>query len=88
MPFQRRVGDVRVLNAGSTGMPFGAPAAQWLLLSAANVQFRHTRYDLAAAAARIRATAYPQAVDFAENNVLNPPSEEPMLELFSDASRQ
>jgi len=32
MQFERSIGKVRVLNAGSIGMPFGKPGAYWLLL--------------------------------------------------------
>lgn len=85
MPFDRAVGGIRVVNAGSVGMPFGEPGADWLLLGP-DVQLRHTAYDLAAAAARIRGTSYPQAREFAENNVLRPPSEREMLEAFSKAA--
>ncbi|HLX06909.1 MAG TPA: metallophosphoesterase family protein [Thermoanaerobaculia bacterium] len=81
MQFDRRIGAVRVLNAGSVGMPFGEPGAYWLLLGPA-VEPRHTLYDLAAAAERIRATAYPQAAEFAAGNVLRPPGEEAMLAAF------
>jgi predicted phosphodiesterase len=81
MQFDRTIGETRVVNAGSVGMPFGAPGAYWLLLGP-GVQLRHTPYDLATAAGRIRATAYPQAEEFAEHNVLQPPSEEKMLEAF------
>jgi putative phosphoesterase len=81
MPFDRMIGPVRVLNAGSVGMPYGPPGAEWLLLESA-VQFRHTDYDLGQAAARIRATAYPQAEAFAAENVLQPPSEAEALEVF------
>lgn len=82
MQFDRRVGRIRVVNAGSVGMPFGDPRAQWLLLGPA-VELRRTRYDLAKAAERIRATDYPQAEDFAAHSVLEPPSEQAMLEVFS-----
>lgn len=82
MQFDRTVGRTRVLNAGSVGMPFGEPGADWLLLGP-DVQFRHTPYDLAQAAEDVRNTGYPQAWDFAENNILNPPSEAKMLKLFS-----
>lgn len=82
MQFDRRVGDVRVLNAGSVGMPFGDPGADWLLMGP-DVQLRHTPYDFSEAAERIRATRYPQAQDFAANNVLQPPSEAEMLEAFA-----
>jgi len=84
MQFDRMVGTVRVVNAGSVGMPFGEPGADWLLLGP-DVQLRHTRYDLAKAAEQIRDTGYPQAHDFAANNVLQPPSETKMLDLFTRA---
>jgi len=81
MQFDRRVGHTRVVNAGSVGMPFGEPGADWLLLGP-DIQFRHTAYDLAHAAERIRITDYPQAQDFAARNILNPPTEQEMLEIF------
>jgi hypothetical protein len=84
MQFDRTIGETRVVNAGSVGMPFGAPGAYWLLLGP-GVELRHTPYDLAKAAGRIRATQYPQAEAFAERNVLEPPSEEKMLEAFGRA---
>jgi hypothetical protein len=65
-------------------MPFGEPGAYWLLLGP-EVELRYTRYDLAKAAERIRATKCPQAEDFAMRNVLQPPSEKEMLGAFSRA---
>lgn len=82
MQFDRTIGRVRVLNAGSVGMPFGEPGADWLLLGS-EVEFRHTAYDLARAAECIRETKYPQAHDFAARNVLHPPTEQEMLEAFT-----
>lgn len=84
MQFDRMIGRIRVVNAGSVGMPFGAPGADWLLLGP-NIQLRHTLYDFAKAAERIRDTKYPQAQDFATRNVLQPPSEGEMLEAFARA---
>jgi putative phosphoesterase len=84
MQFDRRIGKIRVVNAGSVGMPFGEPGADWLLLGP-GVQLRHTPYDLTKAAERIRGTKYPQAQDFAAHNVLQPPSEKEMLEVFTRA---
>jgi predicted phosphodiesterase len=81
MQFDRTVGAIRVLNAGSVGMPFGEPGAYWLLLGP--VELRRTRYDLAKAAERIRETRYPQAEDFAARNVLEPPPEEKTLEALA-----
>jgi predicted phosphodiesterase len=84
MQFDRMIGRTRVVNAGSVGMPFGEPGAYWLLLGP-DVQLRHTAYDFAKAAERIRASSYPQAEDFAAHNVLQPPSEKQMIEAFSKA---
>ncbi len=84
MQFDRMVGKIRVVNAGSVGMPFGKPAATWLLLET-NVQFRETTYDLAIAAERMQNTNFPQAEDFTAHYILRPPSEEMMLEIYSKA---
>ena len=76
------IGNIRVLNAGSVGMPFGEPGAYWLLIGP-DIQLRRTSYDLAKAAERIRETKYPQAQEFASGNVLRPLSEEKTLEAFA-----
>ena len=81
MQFDRMIGRARVVNAGSVGMPYGDPAAYWLLLGP-GVELRRTSYDLERAAERVRATKYPQAGDFANNDVLHPRSEREMLELL------
>jgi predicted phosphodiesterase len=85
MQFDRMVGATRVVNAGSVGMPFGRPGADWLLLSG-NIQLQHTSYDLASAADRVRATQYPQAEEFAARSILEPPSEEEMVRAFTNIS--
>lgn len=82
MPFDRMVGPTRVVNAGSVGMPYGRPGADWLLLGP-DVRPRHTDYDLNRAAGRITATSYPQAAEFAARHVLKPPSEGEILALFA-----
>jgi predicted phosphodiesterase len=73
MQFDRRVNGIRVVNAGSVGMPYGDPGAYWALLGP-DVELRHTDYDLEAAAARVRASGFPLADDFADTNVLRPAS--------------
>jgi predicted phosphodiesterase len=87
MQFDRRVDATRVVNAGSVGMPFGEPGACWLLMDPA-VAFRRTSYDLAKAAARIQATSYPGADEFAQHNVLQTPSEAEALAVFSKMELQ
>jgi predicted phosphodiesterase len=49
MQFDRRVGDVRVINAGSVGMPFGPRGAHWLSFGP-SVEFQRTPYDFQGAA--------------------------------------
>ncbi len=84
MQFDRRIGQTRVVNAGSAGMPFGDPGADWLLLGP-GVELRHTSYDLEQAAELIRSTKYPQAEEFVARNLLHTPSEEEMLKIFARA---
>ena len=84
MQFDRNVGNIRVVNAGSVGMPFGKPGAYWLLLGS-EIEMRRTEYALAEAAGRIRSTAYPQAEDFALRNVMQVPSESAMLEAWASS---
>ncbi|MCU1382985.1 MAG: metallophosphatase family protein [Acidobacteria bacterium] len=84
MAFDRMVGRVRVVNAGSVGMPFGEPGAYWLLLGP-HVELRRTAYDFAKAADRVRATDYPQAEEFAARNILAPPAEAAILAAFAHA---
>lgn len=81
MQFDRMVGKTRVVNAGSVGMPFGEPGAEWLLLGP-EIQLQHTNYDRAKAATRIRNTGYPQIPEF---DMLQPPSEAKMLERYERA---
>jgi predicted phosphodiesterase len=85
MQFDRIVGTTRVVNAGSVGMPFGEPGAYCLLLGP-NAQLRRTAYDVEQAAERIRRTSYPQAEEFAAHSVLQPPTEQQMLDLFTRAA--
>jgi hypothetical protein len=85
MPFDRMIGKVRVVNAGSVGMPFGKTGADWLLIGP-DVGHRNTSYNLDQAAERIRSTHYPLAREFAEKSVLDPPSEEDMLRVLTHAS--
>jgi predicted phosphodiesterase len=83
MQFDRMLGGVRVVNAGSVGMPYGKAGAYWLLLEP-GINLRHTRHDLGRAVERIRNTNYPQAQEFAVH-LTQPQSEKEMLELFSKA---
>jgi putative phosphoesterase len=83
MQFERCIGNLRILNAGSVGMPYAdGPGAYWLLLSSEGYAFRRTAYDGEAAAREIRASGFPQAQEFAEENVLKVPSAAEATEVF------
>jgi predicted phosphodiesterase len=82
MQLDRRVGDHRVVNAGSVGMPYEAqPGAYWALLGP-DVELRRTDYDLEAAAARMRATGAPDVEEFVAENVLTVPTAEEAIQVF------
>lgn len=84
MQFDRMVGEVRVVNAGSVGMPFGTPGAHWLLIDDAP-HLRRTDYDTNAAARLVRQTPYPDAERLAAM-IVTPPSEDTMLATFDAAA--
>lgn len=73
MQFDRDVGGLRVVNPGSVGMPYGEPGAYWAMLGP-GVELRRTDYDREAAAGRIRAKSWPDAEQFAAENVITVPS--------------
>ena len=83
MQFERRVGDLRILNAGSVGMPYAdQPGAYWLLLGPQGYEVRRTVYDGEAAAREVRTSGYPQAQEFAEENVLRVPTAAEAADIF------
>jgi diadenosine tetraphosphatase ApaH/serine/threonine PP2A family protein phosphatase len=67
--YDRRAGRVRIVNAGSVGMPFDGGGTCWLLIDG-EPRLMRTAYDVQTAARTIAATAYPGAADFAENYVI------------------
>ena len=68
----RVLGGVRVVNAGSVGMPFeGRPGAYWALLGP-DVRLRRTDYDIRAAEAELRGGGWPGVDDFLRNSLLEP----------------
>jgi putative phosphoesterase len=78
MQFDRMVDRIRVVNAGSVGMPYGTPGAYWAILGP-DVDLRRTDYDREGAAKRIRGKDWDNAEEFAASNVLSaPPVEQAM----------
>ena len=82
MQFDRTVAGIRVVNAGSVGMPYAERPGAYCALLGPDVELRRTDYDLEAAAARIRASGWPNAESFAAENVLSVPSEQEALAVF------
>ena len=73
MQFERLVDGIRIVNAGSVGMPYGQPGAFWAMLGL-GLRLRRTDYDRVAAARRIQATDWANAGPFAAKNVITVPS--------------
>ena len=83
MQFDRIVGSLRVVNAGSIGMPFQQPAGAYWLLLGPDIEFRRTDYDYEQAAARFRTTAFPLVEELTVRYVLNPPSVAETIAVYS-----
>ncbi len=81
--FDRAIGERRVVNAGSVGMPYeDETGARWCLLGP-GVDLRRTPYDMQAAAARIRATGLPEADELARE-LLRPASADEATTAFEE----
>lgn len=79
--FDRRVAGVRLVNAGSVGLPYeGRAAAFWALLGP-DAELRSTPYDVDAACARIGASGIPEAADYAAE-IAGPPAAAEANEFF------
>jgi diadenosine tetraphosphatase ApaH/serine/threonine PP2A family protein phosphatase len=69
--FDRTVDGLRVINAGSVGMAYeGEVAAFWAVLEEGEPSFRKTPFDVERAVAGTRASAWPQAQEFVDENLL------------------
>ncbi|OOC61578.1 metallophosphoesterase family protein [Paenibacillus ihbetae] len=81
--FEIQIDGIRVMNAGSVGMPFAERSgAYWLLITPSGFEHKCTLYDLENAANEIRASQDPQANDFAEKNVLTIPTPVQAMDMF------
>ena len=71
--YARVVDGVRLVNAGSVGMPYeGRQGAFWALVDDGEVELRHTPYAIDAAAALVRVSGWPDAGQLA-GWLLEPP---------------
>jgi predicted phosphodiesterase len=80
MQYDRRVGDFRLLNPGSIGLPYEPDPghAYWALLGP-DVELRRTAYDLDAAVERLRAGGMPRFEQI-EELMRTPPSHSEVIE--------
>jgi predicted phosphodiesterase len=69
--FDRRIGNLRVINAGSVGMAYeGEVAAFWTMVENGEPSFRKTPFDVERAVAGIRACGWPGGEEFIAENLL------------------
>lgn len=80
--FDLRSGRVRLLNAGSVGLPYeGRAGAFWLLLGP-DVEFRSTEYDVAAGVDRLRQSGMPGIDEMLPESLLQPVPREEVAAYF------
>ncbi len=83
MPFARQVDRRLVVNAGSVGMPYGAPGPSWALVTPDGVQLRRSALDSVKAAERIVAeSSYPGREAWVAEYLLSNYSDTEALEAF------
>lgn len=87
--FDRYLGETRLVNAGSVGMPYeGTPGiACWALLGP-DVELRRSGYDFEAAAGAIRESGCPGADEFVDEYILAPSSAEEATAHFERAAER
>jgi putative phosphoesterase len=82
--YDRRIGEKRVVNAGSVGLPYeGRAAAFWTLLGP-DVEHRATAYDVVAAVERMRATGYPGLDDYVSDSLVESADPEEVSRYFEN----
>jgi diadenosine tetraphosphatase ApaH/serine/threonine PP2A family protein phosphatase len=82
--YDRTIGERRLVNAGSVGLPYeGRPGAYWLRLGP-GIEHRRTEYDLDAAVAAMRATGYPDIEEFLRESLLEPVDPGEVTRYFED----
>ena len=86
--FDRRVGDVRVVNAGSVGMAYeDEVAAFWALVEDGEPLFRRTPIDVERAIREIRASGWPGGEEFIAENLLVAVARDQAIEYFEGLPR-
>jgi putative phosphoesterase len=87
MPYARQVDRRLVVNAGSVGMPYGAPGASWALLTPAGVELRRTYLDIPAATEYLaKHSSYPGIESWSDEYLRSNYSDTEALEAFRPRS--
>ena len=69
--FDRKIGDLRIVNAGSVGMAYeGDVAAFWTLIEDGKPRPMRTPFDVDQAVSEMHASAWPKAEEFIAENLL------------------
>jgi putative phosphoesterase len=88
MQTDRRVGETRVVNAGSVGGPYeGRPGAFWALLGP-DVDHRRTDYDVVGLLERVGATDFPEPDSYYRESLLEPSARADVAAFFENAARE
>ncbi|MFB6719980.1 metallophosphoesterase family protein [Kribbella sp. NPDC056345] len=83
MPFVRQVDRRTVVNAGSVGMPYGAPGPSWALVTPEGVQLRRSALDREKAAHQIvQTSSYPGRQGWVDEYLLTNYSDTEALDGF------
>lgn len=83
MPFSRIARGRLIVNPGSVGLPYGRPGAHWAILENGSVQMRRTLFSYADARESIvRTSGYPAILDWLQNNLDHPSSDDDALQAF------
>jgi predicted phosphodiesterase len=81
--FDRRIGDLRVINAGSVGMAYESEvAAFWTLVEDGEPTFRKTPFDVDRAVRELRSCGWEGAQAFIDENLLVAVSRDEAIEYF------
>jgi predicted phosphodiesterase len=78
--FDRCIGELRLVNAGSVGMPYEDDvAAFWTLVEDGEPHFMRTVFDIERAVDAVRASGWPMSEEFVAENLLKAVSREEII---------
>lgn len=82
--FDRRLGDKRIVNAGSVGLPYeGQRAAFWLLVDG-EVELRRTDYHVHSALLEFERTGLPGVEEFFQESLIRPADPDEVARSFEE----